>query len=32
MDLESPEDVLGQPLLRVLSTAEWERLALSDAA
>jgi len=28
MDLESPEDLLGQPLLRILSAAELERLAL----
>lgn len=32
MDLESPEDLLSQPLLRVLSKDEWNRLALSEAA
>lgn len=32
MDLESPEDLLFQPLLRVLSQEEWDRLGLPDAA
>lgn len=32
LDLESPEDLLSQPLLRVLSPEEWERIALPEAA
>ena len=32
MDLESAENLLSQPLLRVLSQEEWDRLALPAAA
>jgi superfamily I DNA/RNA helicase len=32
MDLESPEGLLGLPLLRVLSPYEWQSLGLPDAA
>lgn len=32
MDLESPEDLLSQPLLRVLPQEEWDRLALATEA
>lgn len=32
VDLDSPEDVLGLPLLRVLNPADWAQLALPEAA
>jgi superfamily I DNA/RNA helicase len=32
MDLESPEPLLALPLLRVISEAEWQRIALPESA
>lgn len=32
MDLDLPEELLEQPLLRVLSEVEWSQLALPEAA